>query len=171
MRLAGAGKYKDAESRFTTAIGIAPHLANGFLERGLARQNLGEQDQALEDFEHALSLNRNLAAAHTAAGSIYRDRGDLNRAMEEFNAGIRAGASVDAIYQRGQTYESMGEYRKAVDDYNAAILELTDAPYVYNARALAREKLGDTRGAQEDRQKAFALQHPIRRPLAEAAVR
>ena len=169
MHLAAVGNYQDAAKCFSRAAGIDSRMADAYLQRGYARQNLGQQDAALSDFEQALSIDPALAPAHTAIGSIYRDRGDLNRALPEFTAGINAGASVDALYQRGRMYESLGQHQKALEDYNAAILQLTDAPYAYRARASVRENLGDAGGAKEDRQKAFDIEHPALKSPPEPA--
>jgi tetratricopeptide (TPR) repeat protein len=62
-------------------------------------------------------------------------------------------------------YESLGEHQKALEDYNQAIGGMPDAPYVYRARAMTRENLGDETGAKEDRQKAISIERPYaRRP-------
>jgi hypothetical protein len=36
---------------------------------------------------------------------------------------------------------------------------MRDSPYAYRARALAKEALGDTQGAQEDRATARGIDH------------
>jgi tetratricopeptide (TPR) repeat protein len=73
---------------------------------------------------------------------------------------------VEANYQRGQMYESLGEHQKALQDYNLAIGGMPDAPYIYRARALTRENLGDGAGARDDRQKADSIEFPNARKPA-----
>jgi tetratricopeptide (TPR) repeat protein len=160
MSLMALGKDREAVERFTKATDIWPDLANGYLERGLVRLNLHQTDQAIQDFEQAIDVTPSLAEAHTALGSIYRQQGDLKRAVNEFSLAIDLGSAVDANYQRGQMYESLGEHQKALDDYNQAVHGLPDAPYIYRARAVAKEKLGDATGAQEDRKKADSIEFP-----------
>ena len=160
MRLMASGQYKGAEERFTRATEIFPSLATGYLERGLAHLNLHEPDLAIKDFEHAIDLNPNFAEAHTALGGVYRERGDLKHAVGEFTLAINLGSAVDANYQRAQMYESLGEHQKALEDYNQAIAGLPDAPYVYRARAVTREILGDAAGAKQDRHTADLIEHP-----------
>lgn len=155
----GQGDFKGAEGRFTRASEIWPQLAPAFLERGLARREQHNIDGALEDFQHAAELDRSLGQAHTELGVIYRDRGDLQRAVNEFSLAIQIVSSTDALYQRGQLYAAEGEHGKAVADYDAAIHEQTDAPYVYRARAMSRDALGDHDGAEEDRARADRIEH------------
>jgi|GEM_PF-1122911 len=160
MRLMGKGDLKGAEERFTRALSNYPQLASAYLERGLVRRDLEETDGAIQDFEHAIALDSNMAPAHTALGVIYRGRGDVTRAINELTLSIQLASNTDALYQRGQLYESLGQHQKAIADYDAAIHEQTDAPYVYRARATARDAADDHDGAEEDRGRANRIEHP-----------
>ena len=158
MRLMGAGDYERAAENFTKAVNIWPAMASGYLQRGLARRAMDQVDGAVADFERAIGEDSNLGPAHTALGEIYRERGDLTRAMNEFNAAIRLNANTDAFYQRGQAHELLGEHQQAIQDYDAAIHEEPDAPYIYRARALARDAMGDHDDAEKDRRRANQIQ-------------
>jgi tetratricopeptide (TPR) repeat protein len=158
MRLMGSGDYEAAVARFTEAIRIWPSLAAAYLERGLAHKSMNQVDVAIQDFQSAIGQDPNLAEAHSALGTIYRERGDLTRAMNELNLAIQAGGSTDAFYQRGQVHESLGQHKEAVQDYDAAIHEQPDAPYVYRARAMARDAMGDRAAASADRRQAFYIE-------------
>jgi tetratricopeptide (TPR) repeat protein len=158
MRLMGAGDFKGAEGRFTDAIDIWPRLASAYLQRGLARKNMNQVDAAIDDFQHAISEDSNLGPPHTALGVIYRQRGDLKHAMTEFTLGINLSPDTDAFYQRGQIHESLGEHQQAIDDYDAAIHDQPDAPYVYRARAMSRDALGDHDDAEQDRRTAIRIE-------------
>ena len=81
--------------------------------------------------------------------------------MNEFSAAISLNGDLDAYYQRGQVYESLGEHQKAIADYDVAISQMRDAPYIYLARASAREHLGDKDGAAEDRKTSGQLQNRV----------
>ena len=159
MRLVGAGDQKGAEARFTKAVGIWPHLANGYLERGLVRKSMNQVDAAIVDFEQAISQDSSMGAAHTALGTIYAERGDRVRAMNEFSQAISLNPNSHAFYERGQLHELMGEHTQAMEDYAAAIHEEPDAPYVYRARAMTRDAIGDHAGADEDRNTASQIEH------------
>jgi tetratricopeptide (TPR) repeat protein len=152
------GAYREAITRFDRAVSIRPELAEAYLERGIAHHFLGEAEPALADLDKALDLNPDLAAAYNERGAIYHERGDTPKAIEELSKSIKAQGTADGYYQRGQAYESLGQHQKAIEDYDQAVAQRRDAPYVYRARALSKEKLGDTEGAKQDRAKADSIE-------------
>jgi len=152
------GAYREAMAHFDRAVSIMPELAEAYLERGVAHHFLGETEPALADLDKALQLNPDLAAAYNELGAIYRGRGDIPRAIEELSKSIKAGATTDGYYQRGQAYESLGQHQKAIEDYDQAIAQMRESPFVYRARALAKDKLGDAEGAKQDRAKADSIE-------------
>jgi tetratricopeptide (TPR) repeat protein len=162
MKLMGTSDYKGAEDRFTRAIGIWTSMPAAYYERGLARKYMNQSNGAMEDFEEAISQDPNLGPAHTELGTIFHQRGDITRAITEYSAAIQASPSADAYYQRGQLYESMGQHEKAIADYDASIHEEPDAPFVYQARAMARDAVGNHDEAEEDRLAAARLSHSNR---------
>jgi tetratricopeptide (TPR) repeat protein len=159
----GAGDYKGAVERFTKAVDIWPRMANGYFERGLALRSMNQPDAAIEDFERAIGKDSSMAPAHTALGSIYRERGDLTRAMNEFGLSLQLNTSTEAFYERGQVHESLGQHQQAIEDYGAAIHEQPDSPYVYRARAMSLEALGDHDGAAQDRRTAILIERSFHR--------
>jgi tetratricopeptide (TPR) repeat protein len=161
MRRAAAGDFTAAVGLFNQALEIWPDLTPVYLQRALAYQGLNHQDLAKADLQQATIADPTQGAAHVALGSIYRQQGDSQRAMNEFGLAIKLSGDMDAYYQRGQIYESQGEHQKAIDDYDAAISLMRDAPYMYLARAASRDQLGDHDGAEEDRQRGEQLQHHI----------
>lgn len=161
MKSMHPGQYQNAVGRFTHAIQIH-ELAKAYLERGNAHRFLGEDDQAMADFEKAAELDPGLARAYSNLGSIYRDRHDMRHALEAYSKSIAISPNVDALFERGEMYEAAGEHQKAIDDFSVAIEGIRDAPYMYRARALAKRNLGDIAGYEADRDQARAIEHPIR---------
>ena len=158
MKMMKPGNYEAAIEGLTRAIQISP-LAEAYFERGNAYHVLGRDQEAIADFETAADVDPNLYRAYAAMGGIYRDRKDYRRAMEAYTKSISAKPSLDALYERGQTYELLGEHRKAIEDYDRAILEMPDSPSVYRARGLARRNLGDQAGYEADRDAANLMDH------------
>jgi len=160
MKAMRPGKYKDAIDHLTRSLALSPGRANAFLERGNAHRFLGEPDQALADFQTAAGLDSTLVAAHNGVAMIYLERHDSRHALEEFNKSIAVQPTIEAYFQRGQILEAQGDHQKAVEDYNQAIALDRDEPFMYRARATARESLGDQKGAQADRISARQLERP-----------
>jgi tetratricopeptide (TPR) repeat protein len=158
MQQMAAGNYQVAVGRFTSASRIWPGQAVAYYQRGVAHQNLNQTAAAFQDFQLAVRTDPKLAAAHVALGALYFDRGDFQRAVEEATRAIDLSPTVDSYNQRGQAYEALGEHKKAIADYNAALAQFPDSPYIYRARALAEENLGDRSAAEHDRDYARTLE-------------
>jgi len=161
MKFMQPGHYQEAIPKFTRAVEIHP-LASAYVERGFAHRYLGQNDQAAADLEKAIDLDSGSVRAYSGLGSIYRDRGDTRRAVEQYSKSIQISGNVDALFERGQLYESLGEHQKAVDDFTAAIERIRDAPYIYRARAMAKSNMGDADGAEADRNTARSMESPHR---------
>ncbi len=159
MKLMQPGQYQNAVPRFTRSIEIR-ETGKAYLERGNAHRFLGQADLAIADFEKASDLDSSLSRAYSGLGSIYRDRHDMKRALDEYTKSIAMSPTVDALFERGEMYEAAGEHQKAIDDFTAAIEAMRDAPYMYRARALAKRNLGDIAGYEADRDLARDIEHP-----------
>lgn len=154
------GHYQEAITGLTRSINIYP-LAKAYVERGFAHRYLNQQDLAAADLKTATDLDPNSARAFSGLGSIYRDRGDSRRALEEYTRSIQISSNVDALFERGEVYETLGEHQKAIDDFSSAIEIMRDAPYIYRARAMAEVNMGQTAKAEQDRQYAQSIEVPV----------
>jgi tetratricopeptide (TPR) repeat protein len=151
MKSMRPSQYPAAVAHFTRAIDIKAQYPEAFLERANAHRVLSETDAALADYQAAADLNSSLVAAHNGIAMIYLERKDSRHALEELNKSLSLQPDTDAFYQRGEIYEAQGEHQKAIDDYDRAIANQRDAPFIYLARALAKQNLGDKEGALADR--------------------
>ncbi len=159
MKMLGPGTYEAAVGQFSAALDIWPGNADAYLARGNAESSLGNDAEALEDWERALQANPKLPAAYTARGTYYRVHGETEKALADLNRSIEIKPTVDAYYQRGQVYHALAQYPQAIQDFDRGIERLRDAPYIYRARAASRRALGDVEGAIADRDTADQLEH------------
>jgi tetratricopeptide (TPR) repeat protein len=158
MKHMNPGQYPEAIKYFNQALEIKPQYPEVLLERANAHKVLSEIDAALADYQAAADLNSSLAPAHNGIALIYLERHDTRRALEELNKSISLQPTTDAYYQRGQIFESQGDHQKAIQDYDQAIDQARDAPFIYLARALAKQNSGDEAGARADRVVAAKIQ-------------
>ena len=159
MRFMRPGQYPQAVAEFSGAIGIWDRHSGAYLQRGVAKQVLGDADGALRDFEQAARIDPSLAEAFTARGTILRDRGDVRGAIDEITKSVGVRATMDGYFQRGLLWERLGEHQKAIEDYDRAIAQERDAPYVYAARGIAKRALGDIAGYEQDRDTSIAIEN------------
>ena len=118
------------------AVQIDSNHVEAYLIRGLALLGKGQPDRAIADFDRTLALNR--PNDWTYVGPLKRRYPELHLA-------------------RGQALESKGEFVRAIADYDKAILLGREDAEVYQSRADAKLKLGDTKGAKADHDRAAQI--------------
>ena len=91
-------------------------------------------------------------------GNAYVDKGDLDRAISDFNRSIELDPyDVKAYNNRGNAYEKKGDLDRAIADYNKAIEIKSNIPDIYNNRGSAYKAKGDLDRAIEDYNKAIEV--------------
>ena len=96
--------------------------ARDLYQRGLDRLGKGDQDTAITDFDHALQLDPDMAAAYCSRGLAWITKGEYDMAIADFNEVIRlAPKSAEARYNRGKAWEIKRDYEKAFADYSEAL--------------------------------------------------
>ena len=69
-----------------------------------------------------LRLDPKLALAYDNRGNAYARKGDLDRALADYDEAIRLDPKLAlAYYNRGNAYAKMGDPDRALADYNEAI--------------------------------------------------
>lgn len=129
------GQYAEAVTVASSGLaeaGASP-LTRGrlLIVRGLARQALGSNDDALADFTQGLSL-----------------------------PGLPPEERAKALFARGVTLDSLGRLDDAAGDYSAVLRLLPGATYALNNRANVRRRQGRLQEAQRDYQAALTAANP-----------
>jgi tetratricopeptide (TPR) repeat protein len=126
--------------------------------RAVAQQKLGDLAGAIADYEQALALNPQHAAAYYNRGTARQDQGDLARAIADYEQAIALNPQYAAAYNnRGTARQDQGDLARAIADYTQAFtLNPQDAAAYYN-RGTARQDQGDLVGAITDYEQALAL--------------
>ena len=88
------------------------------------------------------------AGAYTERGVTYYNKGDIDKAIEDYNAAIALDPGfAEAYTHRGQSYHDRGEIDKAITDYNKAIELNPELAEPYTCRGLSTRT---GRGKQSD---------------------
>lgn len=114
------------------------------LKQGLAAQQAGQADRAVECYRLALRQHPGLAPAHFNLGQLLRERGDYAGAAVAFEGAARLRPSaVDAWLNLGAMLERLDRHRDAVAAYQRATAAApSDVRPLYN-RGNALLALGD----------------------------
>lgn len=146
---------KDPDDRFATVDELLYHVTdlyfqqfcalprtasamNGFTpidfnNRGSTYARLQCYDEALQDFDMAITHDHNYAIAYVNRGSVCVKLARYDDALEDYTHALALDPTDALAYlQRGQVYAHIGKYHAAVADYTQAIkLEPTDATFYY----------------------------------------
>jgi tetratricopeptide (TPR) repeat protein len=95
LKLEGNAALKDgnfdlALAKYTEAIAADPTEPTFYCNRAAVRSRRGEHDLAIPDCEKALSLDPKYASAYSRLGFAYFSKGDIEKAKEAYERGIRA---------------------------------------------------------------------------------
>ena len=131
---------------------LAPEDAG--IEQSLASLHFrsGDYDAAHTGYERALSLDPNLAAAHSGIGQIALLRGEIPRAEQHFRIALRAGEDAQALAGLGAALLERG-------DTDAALRHLTRAADLAPEDPIIQMHLGHAfarRGTHAFAEQAFA---------------
>ena len=85
---------------------------------GLAYQEEGDYDRAIESFTKAIELNPNYAEAYNNRGNAYRDDGNFDRAIADYTKAIELKPNfVEAYNHRDDAYYAKGDYDGTIAEY------------------------------------------------------
>lgn len=106
-----AGDSELALARLSSVIALSPQpVADAHYHRALAWVALGRDDDALADYQRAVTLKPGFAAAHNNLGGLLRRRHDYAAADAAFAAALAADpALTDARYNRALTASQRGD--------------------------------------------------------------
>ena len=74
---------------YDMAIQLDPNDAMAYANRGIAYDELGEDQLAIHDFDKAIQLNPNYTKAYFERGSAYNKQGEWELAIQDFGDVIR----------------------------------------------------------------------------------
>jgi protein O-mannosyl-transferase len=115
----------------------SPTLSRPHLNLGVAYQNEGRFDEALVEFDHALSINPRLAPALVNRGAIFFQRGELDRAEAELKK------AIEVAPERAVSYLNLASIALARKQPEAALPWLEKSIALENT-AVCRFTLGET---------------------------
>ena len=91
------------------------------------------------------------AIAFRSRGNAYADKGQSDRAIEDYDKALRMNPKDDeAHYKRGNVYLVMGQYDRAIEDYDQAIRLYPAYALAFNNRGIAWRRKGQHARAIQD---------------------
>jgi tetratricopeptide (TPR) repeat protein len=128
----GAGRYEEAVEVYTRAVlagDLDPEaLAIAFNNRGVAYNELGDYDKAIQDYGQALALvpgdktaTKNLRNAHIRRGGAAQQLGEQDAALADYTRAVELEPGHPLAYRRrGQLLLEQGDAAAALADLRRA---------------------------------------------------
>jgi hypothetical protein len=108
------GKYQDAIKAYSDAIRKAPKAPEAYNWRGMAYDDLGDLDKALQDLTEAIKLNGNYADAYNNRGEVYRKKKMYREAMADYSQAVKLDPNFsEAYYNQGLVFREQNNARAA----------------------------------------------------------
>jgi tetratricopeptide (TPR) repeat protein len=109
------------------------------------------------DYDEAIRLYPSFGQPYSLRGELWRQKGDLIRALKDQDQAIRLNPSSDLGYAfRGDTLRYKGDLAAALADYEVVLKRSPDDIVVLTGRGLTFEKMGDVARARADFKRAIA---------------
>jgi tetratricopeptide (TPR) repeat protein len=99
-------------------LGFASNfIAVNYNNRGVAYAGSNQHENAIENYNRAIELNRDCAEAYYNRGVTYYDLNQPERTIKDFNVGIELNQNyAEAYWNRGIAYQKIGKYKEAAQD-------------------------------------------------------
>jgi tetratricopeptide (TPR) repeat protein len=136
-----------------------------YLQDAEAALRENRTDEALAALDAALKDDPDNGAAHFWRGRLRAGKGELDKALPDFNAAIRLQPTGDAYAHRGYVYQKLNQPDDALTDFNEALKREPGNYLALFLRGLLLGERGLTKSAIADLDAAVDLQPENREAL------
>jgi tetratricopeptide (TPR) repeat protein len=113
--------------------------------------------QAFSAATEAIRRNPQNPSAYFERGTLHFEQADYEKAVDDFNEGVRLGLPGSAVYEyRGMALANRGEYDRAIEDYDRALAKNPGRAETYHNRGLAYAQKSELQKALADLDAALA---------------
>jgi tetratricopeptide (TPR) repeat protein len=152
------GVWKNGDVLINDVIKKNPNSFNGYWTRANLKNNKGDLQGALMDFDKVIEYKPNFVTGLRMRGDIRNKLGNFAGALEDLNLAISLNSTnAEAYIMRGNSYYKLGNIEAAFLDCNKAIELNPNLVEAYNNRCMLKAITGDTAGAMNDINKAIEL--------------
>ena len=125
---------------------------------GIALQDLGKLDEAIEAYNNAASIKPDYADTYNNMGNAFKDQGKLDKAIEAYNKALAIKPDyADTYNNMGNAFKDQGKLEKAIKAYNNALAIKHDFADAHNNMGNAFKDQGMLEDAIEAYNKAISI--------------
>jgi protein O-mannosyl-transferase len=150
--------WADNLSLFNDMVEKYPGSFEVYNNRGLVKNDLGDKQGALDDYNKAIEINENFADAFNNRGQLRGALGNKYGALDDYNKVILLKPNnAKAFNNRGIVEYNLDNKHGALKDFERAISLDPRYAYAFHNRGNVKYFLGDKEGACSDWRKADEL--------------
>jgi tetratricopeptide (TPR) repeat protein len=159
-------KFREAIAAVDAYLVGHPRDARAFVLRGDAKANLGDNAEALKDYNSAIKIDPEYQYAYVTRCETRLQLDDVSGALADCDNGIRLDATDPLAYEdRGDVHFQRGSWALALADYDKAVELGRSSAYLFAARCDSERLVGKRDLAKADCEKALTLDPKSRRGL------
>lgn len=114
-------EYEKRIEEYTIQIEDNPQSAMNYYGRGRIYLELGQYDNAINDFNRSITIKNNISIVYHALSRAYIGRGRYSDALQAIENAIRIRPSITDYYQRAICYDNLKMIPQAIEDYTRFI--------------------------------------------------
>lgn len=158
LQLHSQGQVNEAMLAYEKALKLAPKHFQALHHVGIGAFQLGDPALAEHFIRSALSVNPNVAEAHSNLGNALKELHRFDEALESYKAALKLQADdADTHYNRGIVLQALQRQEEALESYDRALALNPGDEQAWNNRAVALKDLGRYQEALESVDHALAL--------------
>jgi tetratricopeptide (TPR) repeat protein len=159
-------KFREAVVALDAFLAAHPRDARALVLRGDSKADLGDNAEALKDYNSAIKINPEYQYAYVTRCETRLQLEDLSGALSDCDTAVRLDATDALAYEdRGDVQFQREAYAPALTDYDRAIQLGRSGAYVFAARCDTERLVGKRDLAKADCEKALSLDPKSRRGL------
>jgi tetratricopeptide (TPR) repeat protein len=140
------------------ALKVTDHNNSIHTLRGAVYAELGNQRQAIEDYDEAIEISPVDALAYLNRGVAYAKLGNQRQAIEDYDRAIQISPNfVVAYFNRGIAYRELGNHRQAISDFDRAIEINPEHAEAFLNRGIVHYELGNFQQVISDFDRAIEI--------------
>lgn len=161
-----AGQFREAIAILDQYIPAHPQDARALALRGDSKADLGENGEALKDYNAALGLNPQYQYGYVTRCETRLVLDDQSGALADCDMAVKLNSSDPRAYEdRGDVQFQRAAYGLALADYDKAVSLGPSNAYLFGARCDSERLVGKIDLAKADCEKSLALDPKSRRGL------
>ncbi|MBP7496949.1 MAG: tetratricopeptide repeat protein [Bacteroidales bacterium] len=150
--------WKDNITFYDDIINKYPADYYAYVNRGNAKDDIGDYDNAMQDYNKAIELNPKDDMAFNNRAQLKNRLGLYNEAIEDFNIAVKLKPSSEyAFYNRALAKMSLKDFKGAIYDCSQALAINKSLEPAYITRAIARKNNKEFQDAFKDYNEALSL--------------